>query len=100
MMMVNIGQIVIKLGSEFYFFIAVWDDPPEKGDAELYPDYKLALERFIQASKVKAPTGIKQLIADVRNVATKEKYEKHEYKSQPEFITGGKLMKHQLDALK
>jgi hypothetical protein len=40
------------------------------------------------------------LISDVRKSAKTESYEKHELKSQPGFITGGTLMKHQLEALK
>lgn len=43
---------------------------------------------------------MRQLISDVRTMAVKEGYEKHEFKSQPDFITGGILMKHQLEALK
>jgi hypothetical protein len=60
----------------------------------------LALDRYIQASKVKPPTGVKQLISDVRTIAKTENYEKHEYKTQPDFIRGGTLMNHQLEALK
>lgn len=79
---------------------AVWDDPPNEDDTELYPDYKLALERHLQATSVTPPQGIPQLIKNVRRMAMKEGYEKHEFKSQPDFITGGTLMKHQLEALK
>jgi hypothetical protein len=60
----------------------------------------LALDRYIQASKVKPPHRVKHLIAEVRRVAKTEGYGKHELKAQPDFIKGGKLMKHQLEALK
>lgn len=79
---------------------AVWDDPPNEDDTELYPDYKLALERHLQATRVTPPQGMPQLIENVRRMAMKEGYEKHEFKSQPDFMTGGTLMKHQLEALK
>ncbi|KAG2202459.1 hypothetical protein INT47_013075 [Mucor saturninus] len=78
---------------------AVWDDPPTEDETEFYPDYEIALKRYILASKVKPPIGVRQLISDVRKSAKTESYEKHEIKSQPGFITGGTLMKHQLEAL-
>lgn len=43
---------------------------------------------------------MKSLIQNVRSVAVKENYQKHELKTQPRYIQGGTLMKHQLDALK
>ncbi|KAI8992204.1 P-loop containing nucleoside triphosphate hydrolase protein [Pilobolus umbonatus] len=78
---------------------ATWDDPPKENDGKIYTYYKKALERHKQSLKVKPPHNIKALIADVRRLATAEKYEKHEIKSQPTIIKGGKLMKHQLEAL-
>jgi hypothetical protein len=43
---------------------------------------------------------MKELIADVRKLANAESYELHELKTQLKYITGGTLMKHQLEALK
>lgn len=84
----------------YFYILAVWDTPPEEQDTELYPDYKLALERYIRSTQVKPPLGVKKLISEVRKLAKSESYEKHELKFQPDFIKGGTLMKHQLEALK
>lgn len=82
------------------FLLAIWDEPPAEDEPELYVAYKLALERYIRATKVKPPQKMKQLIADIRRLANAEKYESHELKAQPRYIEGGVLMQHQLEALK
>ncbi|KAG0776079.1 hypothetical protein G6F29_009636 [Rhizopus arrhizus] len=79
---------------------AIWDEPPAEDEPELFAAYKLALERYIRATKVKPPQKMKQLIADIRRLANAEKYESHELKAQPRYIEGGVLMQHQLEALK
>lgn len=43
---------------------------------------------------------MRKLIKEVRERAQAENYEKHELKAQPGYINGGKLMKHQMEALK
>jgi hypothetical protein len=84
----------------FFFFLAIWDDPPSEDETDLYPDYKIALNRYIQSTKVLPPANMKNLVAQVRSKARAENYEKHELKVQPKFITGGQMMKHQMEALK
>ncbi|CEI86117.1 hypothetical protein RMCBS344292_00562 [Rhizopus microsporus] len=79
---------------------AMWDEPPSEDMPELYTPYKEALERYINASKVRPPQKMRQLIADIRKLANAEKYESHEIKTQPKYINGGTLMPHQLEALK
>jgi hypothetical protein len=83
-----------------FLLLAVWDEPPPKDDERLYNDYENALKRYIQASKVLPPKNMKGLIANVRSAATSESYKSRELKAQPDFIKGGTLMKHQLEALK
>ncbi|KAG0945245.1 hypothetical protein G6F32_007023 [Rhizopus arrhizus] len=78
---------------------AIWDEPPTENEPELYAAYNLALERYIRSTKVKPPYKMKELIADVRKLANAERYELHELKTQLKYITGGTLMKHQLEAL-
>ncbi|KAL0138902.1 hypothetical protein V8B55DRAFT_1448945 [Mucor lusitanicus] len=78
---------------------AVWDEPPPKDDKRLYADYKNALKRYVQASKVLPPKNMKGLIANVRSAATKTSYQSRELKAQPDFLKGGTLMKHQMEAL-
>lgn len=78
----------------------MWDEPPSEDMPELYTPYKEALERYINASKVRPPQKMRQLIADIRKLANAEKYESHEIKVQPKYINGGTLMPHQLEALK
>lgn len=43
---------------------------------------------------------MKSLIANVRSAATTSSYELRELKTQPDFLKGGTLMKHQMEALK
>ncbi|KAL7319394.1 hypothetical protein PS15m_002531 [Mucor circinelloides] len=42
---------------------------------------------------------MKGLIANVRSAATNSSYESRELKAQPDFLKGGTLMKHQMEAL-
>jgi hypothetical protein len=81
-------------------FVAVWDEPPTKEETDLYPDYELALKRYVASSQVAPPKNMKALVQNVRQVAVQESYQKHELKTQPSYIQGGTLMKHQMDALK
>ncbi|KAK4515941.1 40S ribosomal protein S21 [Mucor velutinosus] len=78
---------------------AVWDEPPPEDDEKLYADYQNALKRYVLASKVLPPKNMKGLIANVRSAATKTSYESRELKAQPDFLKGGTLMKHQMEAL-
>ncbi|KAI8381211.1 uncharacterized protein BYT42DRAFT_644051 [Radiomyces spectabilis] len=77
---------------------ACWDSPPPKS-SDLYPAFEDALRLYRLAEKVTAPSHMKKHVAEVKTVATKEAYAKHELKKQPDFITGGTLMPHQLDGL-
>ncbi|RCI02455.1 hypothetical protein CU098_001572, partial [Rhizopus stolonifer] len=78
---------------------AVWDEPPNEEETDVYPDYQAALKRYIQASQVKPPKNMYGLIESVRVAATAESYQRHEIKEQPDFVKGGTLMKHQMEAL-
>ncbi|KAI8085910.1 P-loop containing nucleoside triphosphate hydrolase protein [Gilbertella persicaria] len=78
---------------------AVWDEPPNEEETDVYPDYQAALKRYIQASQVKPPKNMYGLIESVRAAATAESYQRHEIKEQPDFVKGGTLMKHQMEAL-
>ncbi|OAD81316.1 hypothetical protein PHYBLDRAFT_96522, partial [Phycomyces blakesleeanus NRRL 1555(-)] len=77
---------------------ACWDTIPEEG-SEHFPVYKEALRRYYIGQKVKPPSKMKIRVEEVRRVATKESYSKHELKKQPDIIKGGTLMPHQLDGL-
>ncbi|KAI8987380.1 P-loop containing nucleoside triphosphate hydrolase protein [Mycotypha africana] len=95
----NEARRILAVYKDCEYGEAVWDEPPQKDDPILYPDYDIALKRYIQASQVRPPKGIKNLVGKVRTAASVENYQKHAIKSQPEFLKGGTLMQHQLDAL-
>ncbi|KAI9009404.1 P-loop containing nucleoside triphosphate hydrolase protein [Phycomyces nitens] len=78
--------------------LACWDTPPPV-DSEYFPAYKEALRRYQLGQKIQPPAKMKIRIEEVRAVATRESYAKHELKKQPDFIKGGTLMPHQLDGL-
>ncbi|KAI7866137.1 P-loop containing nucleoside triphosphate hydrolase protein [Spinellus fusiger] len=77
---------------------ACWDTPPPS-DSDLYPFYKDALRRYSIRKAMVPPTKMQERVRQVKAVATKESYSKHELKKQPNIIKGGELMKHQLDGL-
>ncbi|KAI8640052.1 P-loop containing nucleoside triphosphate hydrolase protein [Parasitella parasitica] len=93
------AEKVLAVFKDTEYADAVWDEPPPKEDERLYDDYENALKRYIQASKVTPPKNMRGLVANVRSAATLESYESRELKMQPDFIKGGTLMKHQIEAL-
>ncbi|CEP07576.1 hypothetical protein [Parasitella parasitica] len=93
------AEKVLAVFKDTEYADAVWDEPPPKDDERLYEDYENALNRYIQASKVTPPKNMRSLIANVRSAATSESYDSREMKAQPDFIKGGTLMKHQIEAL-
>ncbi|CAO3690156.1 unnamed protein product [Rhizopus stolonifer] len=95
----NIPKRVLAVFKDTAYEEALWDDIPSKDEPGLYAAYELAFERYLRATKVKPPQKVKQLIADIRQAADTVNYASHELKAQPKYIDGGKLMKHQLDAL-
>lgn len=80
---------------------AAWDLPPAR-NSPYFPAYKRAFRTLIRSHGLEPPNpkAMERKIHMVRNGAQESPYALRELKQQPEFITNGQLMEHQMEGLK
>lgn len=76
----------------------VWEEPPDEDDTQRWEDFKTAYEDWVLGRYVHlpAPHLLSAHLSKVRGQNFEKKIMMH---SQPENLTGGKLMDYQLDGL-
>lgn len=76
----------------------VWEDPPDQDDSERWADFKAAYDDWVSARYIHLPkkTSLNSYISKLRA----QNFAKHmELQNQPRNLTGGELMKYQLEGL-
>lgn len=76
----------------------VWEEPPPKEDTERWADFKLAYEDWVLGRYVHLPTA-HTLSSHLSKVRTQNFEKRIMMHTQPETLTGGKLMDYQLEGL-
>ena len=71
---------------------ATWDTPPPR-DSPLYPAFKRALGRYLEARKIVIPILDKKE-QEIRDMCVNKRYNPPE--KQPDCVVGGKLMPFQV----
>ncbi|KAL0074192.1 hypothetical protein J3Q64DRAFT_1778979 [Phycomyces blakesleeanus] len=74
---------------------ACWDTPPPDY-SDLYPAYRRALYQWERVRRIKTPHDLEKRILAIRSVQTDKDFPNHQLKIEPDYITGGRLLKHQL----
>ena len=76
----------------------VWEDPPEQDDSERWADFKAAYDDWVSARYIHLPK--KQSLNSYISKLRAQDFAKHmQMQSQPRNLTGGELMKYQLEGL-
>ena len=76
----------------------VWEDPPNQDDSERWADFRTAYNDWVSARYIHLPK--KQSLNAYISKLRAQDFAKHmKMQSQPRTLTGGELMKYQLDGL-
>ena len=93
----EVGKALVKykgLGYED----TVWEEPPETTDTERWEDFKTAYDDWVHAHYIRPPVAInlRRHLVSLRGMNFGAKVE---LKTQPDALTGGELMKYQVEGM-
>lgn len=93
----EVEQALVKFKGLGYDDV-VWEDPPRQDDLDRWADFKIAYDDWVSARYIHLPKqpSLNNYISKLRG----QDFAKHiEIKTQPSNLTGGELMKYQLEGL-
>ena len=93
----EVGKALVKYKGLSYED-TVWEAPPDTTDTERWEDFKTAYDDWVHARYIRPPVAynLKKHLTSLRAMNFGAKVE---LKDQPDALTGGKLMKYQLDGM-
>ena len=93
----EIDQALVKFKGLGYDDV-VWEEPPDIADSARYADFKTAYDDWVLARYIQLPKQA-ALNAYIAKIRAQNFAKQIEMQNQPKNLTGGELMKYQLDGL-